>query len=195
VREPHRYYWYALGYLAVFAASTVAGGLERYTELSLGLRWREWLTRNIVHKYLSGQAYYRVNCKQGLGPLLPLFDHLLTTLVDDLEQRGRLDDVLVVAMGEFGRTPQLGTQGSTDGRDHWPFVMSLCLAGGGLRHGQVIGSTEKDGGQIATRPVTPADLAATIYRHVDVPLDAEYLDPTGRPVPIVYNGKPVAELF
>jgi putative ATP-binding cassette transporter len=91
VREPHRYYWYALAYLAVFAASTVAGGLERYTELSLGLRWREWLTRNIVHKYLSGQAYYRVNCKQGLGPLLPLFDLLLTTLVDDLEQRGRLD--------------------------------------------------------------------------------------------------------
>jgi hypothetical protein len=133
--------------------------------------------------------------RKGLGPLLPLFDHLLTTLVDDLEQRGRLDEVLVIAMGEFGRTPQLGTQGSTDGRNHWPFVMSLCLAGGGLRHGQVIGSTEKDGGQIATRPVTPADLAATIYRHMDVPLDAEYVDATGRPIPIVYNGKPLAELF
>jgi hypothetical protein len=133
--------------------------------------------------------------RKGLGPLLPLFDHLLTTLVDDLEQRGRLDDVLVIAMGEFGRTPQLGTQGSTDGRNHWPFVMSMCLAGGGLRHGQVIGSSEKDGGQIATRPVTPADLAATIYRHMDVPLDAEYVDPTGRPIPIVYNGKPIEELF
>jgi putative ATP-binding cassette transporter len=63
-REPQRYYWYALAYLAVFAASTIAGAFQRYTELSLGLRWREWLTRNIVHKYLSGQAYYRVNCKQ-----------------------------------------------------------------------------------------------------------------------------------
>jgi hypothetical protein len=133
--------------------------------------------------------------RKGLGPLLPLFDHLLTTLVDDLHDRGRLDDVLVIAMGEFGRTPRLGTQGSSDGRDHWPYVMSLCLAGGGLRHGQVVGATEKDGGQIATRPVTPADLAATLYRHMGVPLDTEYVDPTGRPVPVVYNGRPIEELF
>jgi hypothetical protein len=133
--------------------------------------------------------------RKGLGPLLPLFDHLLTTLVDDLSQRGRLDDVLVLAMGEFGRTPRMGTQGSSDGRDHWPYVMSLCLAGGGLRHGQVIGSTDGDGGQIATRPVTPADLAATLYRHMGVPLDAHYVDTTGRPMPIVYNGKPIEELF
>lgn len=133
--------------------------------------------------------------RKGLGPLLPLFDHLLTTLIDDLAQRGKLDDVLVIAMGEFGRTPQVGTQGSTDGRNHWPYVASMLLAGGGLRHGQVIGSTEKDGGQIATRPVSPADLAATIYRHLGVPLDTEYLDGTGRPIPIVYNGSPIAELF
>jgi hypothetical protein len=133
--------------------------------------------------------------RKGLGPLLPLFDHLLTTLVDDLHQRGKLDDVLVIAMGEFGRTPQLGTQGSTDGRNHWPYVMSMALAGGGLRHAQVIGTTEKDGGQIATRPVSPADLAAMIYQHMGVPLDAEYIDTTGRPIPIVYNGKPIAELF
>jgi hypothetical protein len=133
--------------------------------------------------------------RKGLGPLLPLFDHLLTTLVDDLHQRGKLDDVLVLAMGEFGRTPQVGTQGSTDGRDHWPYVLSMCLAGGGLKHGQVIGSTEKDGGQIATRPVTPADLAATIYRHMGVGLDTEYVDTTGRPHFIAYNGTPVAELF
>jgi hypothetical protein len=133
--------------------------------------------------------------RKGLQPLLPLFDHLLTTLVDDLHQRGKLDDVLVIAMGEFGRTPQLGTQGSTDGRNHWPYVMSMALAGGGLRHGRVIGTTEKDGGQIATRPVSPADLAATIYQHMGVPLDAEYVDATGRPIAIVYNGKPIAELF
>ncbi len=133
--------------------------------------------------------------RKGLGPLLPLFDHLLTTLVDDLAQRGLLDQVLVIAMGEFGRTPQVGTQGSTDGRNHWPYVLSMCLAGGGLKHGQVIGSTEKDGGQIATRPVRPADLAATIYQHMGVPLDTEYVDTTGRPHFITYNGKPVEELF
>jgi uncharacterized protein (DUF1501 family) len=132
--------------------------------------------------------------RKGLGPLLPLFDHLLTTLVDDLAQRGKLADVLIIAMGEFGRTPQVGTQGSTDGRNHWPYVMSMCLAGGGLKHGQVIGSTEKDGGQIATRPVSPADLAATIYQHFGVPLDTEYTDTTGRPHFIAYNGRPIAEL-
>ena len=132
---------------------------------------------------------------KGLRPLLPLFDHLFTTLVEDLEQRGLLDNVLVIAMGEFGRTPQVGTQGSTDGRNHWPVVMSMCLAGGGLRHGQVIGATEADGGRIKERPVTPMDLAATIYQFFGVPLDTTYADATGRPHYVVDNGKPVAELF
>ncbi len=132
---------------------------------------------------------------KGLGPLLPLFDHLLTTLVGDLDERGMLDDVLVVAMGEFGRTPQMGTQGSTDGRNHWPAVMSMCLAGGGFRHGQVIGATETDGGHIKQRPVTPGDLAATIYQHMQVPLDTTYLDPRGRPHYVVQeSGKPISEL-
>jgi hypothetical protein len=117
----------------------------------------------------------------GLRPLLPVFDQLITALVSDLEQRGLLDDVLVIAMGEFGRSPQIGTQGSTDGRNHWPIVSSLALAGGGLRHGQVIGSTERDGGQIRERPVTPSDLAATIFRHMGVPADVQYLDFRGRP--------------
>jgi hypothetical protein len=131
---------------------------------------------------------------KGLGPLLPLFDHLNTTLVTDLEERGLLDDTLVIAMGEFGRTPNMGTQGSTDGRNHWPVVMSMCLAGGGLRHGQVIGSTERDGGKIKERPVTPGDLAATIYQHMGVPLDATYLDPRGRPRYIVEHGQPIGEM-
>lgn len=134
--------------------------------------------------------------RKGLGPLLPLFDHLVTTLVTDLEQRGLLDDTLVLAMGEFGRTPQMGTQASTDGRDHWPVVMSMALAGGGFRHGQVIGSTEHDGGQIKSRPVTPADLAATIYHHMGVPLETTYLDTSGRPHPVVQGeGRPVGELL
>ena len=133
---------------------------------------------------------------KGMGKLLPLFDHALSTLVSDLEERGLLDDVLVIAMGEFGRTPKIGTQGSTDGRDHWPEVMSMALAGGGLRHGQVIGATEADGGTIKERPVTPGDIAATIYRYFDIPLDATYLDNQGRPHFIVQNnGQPIHELF
>ena len=132
---------------------------------------------------------------KGLGPLLPLFDHLITTLVGDLDERGLLDDVLVIAMGEFGRTPNMGTQGSTDGRNHWPEVMSMVLAGGGMRHGQVIGSTERDGGHIRARPVTPGDLAATIYRHVGVPLNTTYEDPRGQPHRVVIDGRPIAELL
>jgi hypothetical protein len=133
--------------------------------------------------------------RRGLGPLLPLFDHLLTTLVADLDQRGLLDQTLVLAMGEFGRTPLMGTQGSTDGRNHWPEVMSMALAGGSFRHGQVIGATEKDGGHIKERPVTPGDLAATIYQHMGVPLDATYPDTSGRPRFIVENGRPIQELL
>jgi hypothetical protein len=132
----------------------------------------------------------------GLRPLLPVFDHLLTTLVSDLDERGLLDHVLVIAMGEFGRTPRIGTQGSKDGRDHWPNVMSMTLAGGGLRHGQVIGATERDGGHILERPVTPGDLAATIYHHMGVPLDTTYDDFRGRPRFIVEEGgEPIRELL
>lgn len=132
---------------------------------------------------------------RGLKPLLPLFDHLLTTLVSDLTERGLIDDILVIAMGEFGRTPKIGTQGSTDGRDHWPVVMSMALAGGGLRHGQTIGATERDGGSVLSRPVTPGDLAATLYRYFDVPLDLTYTDDRGRPRYAVEDGAPVSELF
>jgi len=134
---------------------------------------------------------------RGMGKLLPLFDHALSTLVTDLDERGMLDDVLLIAMGEFGRSPNMGTQGGyLDGRDHWPQVMSMALAGGGLRHGQVIGATEADGGTIKERPVTPGDIAATIYRYFDVPLDATYLDNQGRPHYIVQNeGRPIRELF
>ncbi len=131
----------------------------------------------------------------GLRPLLPVFDHVITTLVSDLDERGMLDDVLVIAMGEFGRTPTLGTQGSTDGRNHWPYVMSMCVAGGGFRHGQVIGASSRDGGEIAERAVKPSDLAATIYHHMGVPLDATYLDHQGRPNYIVDGGAPLKELI
>ena len=106
-----------------------------------------------------------------------------------------LDDTLVIAMGEFGRSPKIGTQGSTDGRDHWPVVMSMVMAGGGFRHGQVIGASERDGGSIKERPVTPGDLAATIYHHMSVPLDATYDDHQGRPRYIVENGAPLRELI
>jgi hypothetical protein len=133
---------------------------------------------------------------KGLGGLLPLFDHLLTTLVTDLEERDLLDDTLVIAMGEFGRTPNMGTQGSTDGRNHWPVVMSMCMAGGGLNHNQTLGSTVRDGSHLKDRPIIPGDIAASIYKHMEVPLDTQYIDPRGRPRFMLEDGgEPIAELF
>ena len=129
--------------------------------------------------------------EKGLKPLLTPLDHLLTTLVQDLEDRGRLDNTLVIAMGEFGRSPKINGRA---GRDHWQPVSSLALAGGGFRHGQVIGGTGRLAGEIKARPVTPGDLAATIYRFMGVPLDATYLDPRGRPTHIVEQGEPISEL-
>ncbi len=130
----------------------------------------------------------------GLRPLLPVFDHVITTLVSDLQDRGMLKDTLIIAMGEFGRTPTLGTQGSTDGRNHWDRVMSMSMAGGGFRHGQVIGSSTRDGGEIEERPVTPGDIAATIYHHMGVPLTTTYPDHQGRPLYVVEDGQPIKEL-
>ena len=73
--------------------------------------------------------------------------------------------------------------------------MSMCMAGGGLNHGQVIGASEKDGANIKHRPVRPGDLAATIYKYMGVPLDTHYVDDKGRPIPVIENGAPIHELF
>ena len=131
--------------------------------------------------------------EKGLKPLLPRVDQALATLVTDLEQRGRLDDTLIVMMGEFGRSPVINRDA---GRDHWTNVMSLVLAGGGLRHGQVIGSSDRKGHSILDRKVTPQDLAATVFTHLGIDLDSTWQGTQGRPNPIVAaGGQPIAELF
>ncbi len=132
---------------------------------------------------------------KGLRPLMPVFDRLFTTLVSDLGDRGMLDDTLVIAMGEFGRTPEIGTQKSLDGRNHWPVVMSMMMAGGGFNHGQVIGETEKDGGDVKERAIHPSDLAATVYHHFGIPQDTTFTDVAGRPhFAVQEGGKPIREL-
>ena len=107
----------------------------------------------------------------------PMFDRAYTALLEDLQQRGMLDTTLVVAMGEFGRTPQLNPRG---GRDHWPGVWSMLFAGAGVRGGQVIGSSDRIGAEPKDRPVTPAEVAATVYRGMGVDLST-HLPRRGRP--------------
>ena len=184
---------------ALLARRLIEAGVSFVTiDLSMGVNAGDWDSHGREHPFggIVTSPDERWGAK-GLQPLLPVFDHLITTLVSDLEERGLLDEVLILAFGDFGRDPIIGTQGGfTGGRNHWPRVMSMCLAGGGLKHGRVIGSSDSAGGAIKDRPVTPADLAASIYRHMGVPLDATYLDNSGRPNFIVdENGEPIRELF
>jgi len=123
--------------------------------------------------------------------LCPMFDAAYTALLDDLEQRGLLESTLVVAMGEFGRTPQLNPRG---GRDHWPGVWSVLFAGGGVKGGQVIGSSDRHGAEPKDRPVTPAEIAATVYRGLGIDPETRLPGPDNRPLPLA-EAAPVAELF
>jgi hypothetical protein len=131
---------------------------------------------------------------KGLKPLLPRLDQALYALVSDVEARGLLNDTLVLAMGEFGRSPTFSQRG-TGGREHWSSCMSMLVAGGGLTRGQVVGSTDSKAGEIKDGRVTPSDLGATVYRHLGINLDSRWTDPQGRPNAIVTeNGRPIPEL-
>jgi hypothetical protein len=128
---------------------------------------------------------------KGLTPILPTIDRALTALVEDLDARGLLEQTLVLMLGEFGRSPVMTKDA---GREHWTPVMSMLAAGGAGPHGQVVGGTDHKGGEIKSRKVTPSDLAATVFRHLDIPLDSQWVNPQGRPVPIVDRGAPIPEL-
>ena len=131
--------------------------------------------------------------KKGLTPLLPAVDRTLHAIVTDLEARGLLDSTLILMMGEFGRSPVINKDA---GRDHWARVMSMVMAGGGLKHGQVIGSTDSKGYDIESRRVSPPDLAATVFQHLGIDPNANWIDPQGRPRPIVAEGgKAIEELM
>jgi len=129
-----------------------------------------------------------------LKKLLPILDHGLATLVEDLSERGMLNDVLIVVWGEFGRTPRIDTK--TGGRHHWPQVGPALLIGGGLRSGLVIGETDREAGTVVSRPVHYKDIFATLYCQVGLPADhTTLLDPQGRPQHLIDNGEPIRELI
>jgi hypothetical protein len=125
----------------------------------------------------------------------PFMDQGISALIDDLFDRGLSDDVLLVAVGEFGRTPRVVESAGLIGRDHWPQAQSALVAGGGLQMGQVVGATNSKGEYPAERPLTPQDLLATIYRHLGIDREAAFTDFAGRPVPILSDGQPIAELL
>src|SRR5262249_54155295 len=110
--------------------------------------------------------------------LLPNFDRGMTALLDDLHSRGLLDDTLVVWLGEFGRTPKIN---KTAGGDHWGFCQSVLMAGPGIRGGQVYGSSDASAAYAAELPVSPDDLAATVFHCLGMRLDQEMHDAQGKP--------------
>lgn len=130
--------------------------------------------------------------EKNLRKRLPPYDQAVATLIDDLSERGLLDQTLVAVFGEFGRGPRID-QGA--GRGHWPKAMTALLAGGGIRGGQVIGATTSNGGEPKDRAMGPGDLLASIYRVVGVDHHATVRDRQQRPVPILESGEPIPELF
>ena len=177
---------------------------DRYGRNAFG--WSLLMARQLVE---SGVSFVQVNLgnneawdtHQSAFPnlknfLLPPMDRGVSALLDDLSDRGMLNDTLVIMGSEFGRTPKISTLAGKKlpGRDHWGKVQSVFLAGGGVQGGRVIGSSDKHGGEPASSPKTPEDFAATIYHALGLPKSLKWYDKNDRPH-FAYHGDPMMELF
>jgi hypothetical protein len=172
-----------------------------------------FITMVLENPYVSGIPHpqdgvynwdsHSVNCHMfnDLRNRLPIYDRVVTALVEDVYARGLDRKTLVIVTGEFGRTPRInpavGTQTGRmqPGRDHWPGAMSVLVCGGGMRTGQVIGSTTSKGEEPKDRPLTPNDLWATVYRHLGIDPEQTFPDHSGRPMPILPFGAAITELM
>jgi hypothetical protein len=178
---------------------------ERYGKDSVGQSCL--LARRLVEagsRFVTAAGYHgnswdthSNNDKGHRDRLAPTLDRSLTALVEDLDERGLLETTLVIAMGEFGRTPVINPN---LGRDHWPNCWSLALSGGGIKMGQVVGSSDEKGYNVTSPIVTMGDLYATIYKLLGIDWHKEYMSPIGRPVKIANSledrtGEPVDALI
>ena len=178
---------------------------DRYGKDSIGQS--VLLARRLVEagsRFVTAAGYHGTswdthsdNDKSHRDRLAPTLDRTLTALIEDLDERGLLDTTLVVAMGEFGRTPTINPN---LGRDHWPNCWSLALAGAGIKTGQVVGASDERGHNVTERVVSMGDLYATIYKALGIDWTKEYMSPIGRPIKIANSledrtGVPVKELL
>jgi hypothetical protein len=178
-----RYGRHSFGQSLLLARRLVAAGVP-VVQVNMG-RVQNWDTHSGNFKSLKGR-------------LLPPLDRGVGALLDDLQVQGLLEETLVVVTGEFGRTPRIGSStgnaNGRDGRDHWARVFSAVFAGGGVRGGQTIGQSDRMGAYPASRPYTPGDLAATIYRALGVDPDHELHDRLGRPIRLC-TGQEIGPLY
>ena len=202
-REPQalreRYGMHAWGQRALMARRLVEAGSS-------------FVTVAMENPYISGVKYpklgfynwdsHAVNCDLWKDAVhrFPIYDKAVTALIEDLHARNLTKKVLLIVTGEFGRSPKIsrsdtGKKGLCFGREHWPQAMSVLLCGGGIEHGQVIGSTNKKGEHPHDRPLTPNDLWATVYKHLGINQDATINDYTGRPQLLLPFGEPIRELL
>jgi hypothetical protein len=162
------------------------------------------LARRLVE---AGVSFVTVNCvpwdhhgtggryrtADGAKLLIPPLDRAVAALIDDLSQRGLYEKTLVVAMGEFGRTPRMNADG---GRDHWGNVFSVIIGCGSMKMGQTIGKSTARGEYVADRPISPQDVAATVFHHLGiVSRKITFHDAQNRPVPLIETGEPIRELL
>jgi uncharacterized protein (DUF1501 family) len=143
------------------------------------------------------------NLKSGMESVLPLVDAAVASLLADLADRGLHDKVLVMLCGEFSRTPRMNDGGNggapmsmgTPGRDHWGNAMFCLLAGGGVKGGRIVGSTDRLGENPKDRPVTPGDIHATMFHCLGIDPEVSFADHTGRPLPAIEKGAVIEELL
>jgi len=157
------------------------------------------LARRLIE---SGVRLVTVDCRwwdthvEGIDSMvngfLPRWDQAYSALIEDLDQRGLLDTTLVLGWGEFGRTPRVNKD---NGRDHYPNVFSACIAGGKVKGGRTVGSSDAKGAFPKDNPIQPQDVLATLYDHLDVNVHKDYLDHAGRPIRTLPHGRVLTELM
>jgi hypothetical protein len=177
------------------AASRAAYGSNKFGEGCLLARRLVETGVAFVEVTLGGWDTHQDNFDR-VKKLSGIVDPAMSTLITDLKTRGLLDNTLVVWMGDFGRTPKINSRGAKPGRDHYPRAWSTVLMGGGIKGGQVIGKTDKEGAVVEGQPISALDFMATICKTIGIDYTKKNVAPGGRPIGIVDKGaKPIKELF
>ena len=185
-KERERYGMNRFGQSCLLARRLVERGVRFVT-----VNMFETVFNEITWDIHGSKPFSPISCYRDL--IGPMFDNAYASLLEDLKDRGLLENTLVIAMGEFGRTPKINPAG---GRDHWPQAWTILMGGGGVQGGRVVGATDEIGAYPVDRPTTPAEVAATVYHSLGINLDVELPGPQSRPIRLVDHGvEAISELF